>query len=73
MFARRALFLISGLTAASLVTTPAEAQRRGGGQEGDSAQAPTLASSAGSLRWRSIGPAVISGRISDLAIHPTKL
>ena len=44
----------------------------GGGEDDDSTSAPTLASAARSLRWRSIGPALISGRISDLAIHPTK-
>src|SRR5690349_15083952 len=30
-----------------------------------------LASLVGSLRWRSIGPALTSGRISDVAVHPT--
>ncbi|MBM3907899.1 MAG: glycosyl hydrolase [Gemmatimonadetes bacterium] len=35
-----------------------------------SAQAPTAATAAASLTWRGIGPAVMSGRISDLAVHP---
>jgi len=36
----------------------------------DTARTP-LASAVSGLRLRSIGPAVLSGRISDLAVHPT--
>ena len=76
MLSRRSPFLIKAIVivTALTLTTPAMAQRRGGGsgEDDDSTGAPTLASAARSLRWRSIGPAVISGRISDLAIHPTK-
>ena len=69
MLARRFSILAGFATLLCLtLTTPALAQR--GEERGDSA--PTLASAARSLRWRSIGPAVVSGRISDLAIHPTR-
>ncbi len=77
MLARRSPFPANGLaivTALILTTaSPTVAQRPGSGgrgQDGDSV--PTLASAARSLRWRSVGPALISGRISDLAIHPTR-
>ena len=82
MLSRRALFLYKrflvhavAIVTTATIYTPLQAQRGGGGGgggRGDSASAPTLASAARTLRWRSIGPAVISGRISDLAIHPTK-
>jgi photosystem II stability/assembly factor-like uncharacterized protein len=55
---------ITGLTIT--VTTLAHAQ----GTEEDGAS--TLAEAARTLEWRPIGPAVISGRVSNLAIHPTK-
>ncbi|NNM33013.1 MAG: glycosyl hydrolase, partial [Gemmatimonadetes bacterium] len=72
MTERRSLFAVAGVAlAASLIpTAPAHAQRPGGGGNGD--DAPTLAAAARSLSWRSVGPALISGRISDLAIHPTQ-
>jgi len=70
MLARRFSILAGIATLLCLtLTTPALAQR---GEERDDDSAPTLASAADSLRWRSIGPAVVSGRISDLAIHPTR-
>jgi photosystem II stability/assembly factor-like uncharacterized protein len=56
------------------VVIPAEAQRgrRGGQSDSDSgSQRDPLASAIGAVRFRSIGPAVVSGRISDIAIHPT--
>ena len=74
MLARRPQILEIGtaIVTALVLTTPVLAQR-GGGDQGDGGDsAPTLASAARSLRWRSIGPAIISGRVSDLAIHPTR-
>jgi len=63
-----------GLTmAAPSVASELLAQRgRGGqGEESDTGSArDPLTAAVGGLRFRSIGPAVISGRISDLAIHP---
>ncbi|MHB0949579.1 MAG: VPS10 domain-containing protein [Gemmatimonadaceae bacterium] len=38
---------------------------------GDSARGDSARSPYGGFRFRSIGPAMISGRISDLAVHPT--
>jgi hypothetical protein len=55
------------------VTTTAAYAQRGGGEEGDSAaggERDPLASAIGALRFRAIGPAVVSGRISDLAVDP---
>jgi len=65
------------------VLTPrgAVAQRRGGqggppaaqvGARGDSTrQRDPLGAALAGLRLRSIGPAVVSGRIGDIAVHPT--
>lgn len=75
MLARRSPFLTSGIAfvTALTLTSPTVAQRPdSGGEDEDGDSVPTLASAARSLRWRSVGPALISGRISDLAIHPTK-
>ncbi|HWP37712.1 MAG TPA: hypothetical protein VNL18_09215 [Gemmatimonadales bacterium] len=68
-----------GATAVALVTvlfpvTAAAQQRRAAASTpvqaiGDSARDPLAAAVAG-LRFRSIGPALLSGRISDLAVHP---
>jgi photosystem II stability/assembly factor-like uncharacterized protein len=70
MLSRPASVLIAALTGLFTLTGVIPAQSQGTGEDGTSA--PTLASAARSLEWRSIGPAVISGRISDLAIHPTQ-
>jgi photosystem II stability/assembly factor-like uncharacterized protein len=67
------------LLAAALTPGSAFAQRpgrgRGGppGAQGDSARGPRdpLGAAVGGLRLRSIGPAVISGRIGDVAVDPT--
>ena len=74
MLACRIPIRTAGIAVVSALTliTPALAQRPGGGPGGEGDDAPTLASASRSLRWRSVGPALISGRISDLAIHPTK-
>ena len=72
MLARRPRILATGtaIVAALMLTTPVLAQRGGQEQSDGGDSAPDLASTARSLAWRSIGSAVISGRISDLAIHP---
>jgi len=50
----------------------AGAASRGAGQAAPSDSAPDrLASAARGLRLRSIGPALLSGRVSDIAVHPT--
>ncbi len=52
---------------------PVDAQRgQPGGQEDSESngQRDPLASAIGAVRFRSIGPAVVSGRISDIAVHP---
>ena len=38
---------------------------------GAAAQTPSAPSAAASLTWRGIGPALMSGRIADVAVHPT--
>src|SRR5688572_16339339 len=62
--------------AAALVAMPAFAQSTARSSASPSATAPAadttkLASLVGSLRFRSIGPALTSGRISDVAVDPT--
>ena len=61
--------------AAAVVAMPAFAQSTSR-SSAPAAAAPAadttkLASLAGSLRFRSIGPALTSGRISDVAVDPT--
>src|SRR3990172_2667921 len=61
--------------AAGAVPTTAHAQRRSGGAATPPSPSDSgsdhLASAARGLHLRSIGPALISGRVSDLAVHPT--
>ena len=70
MIARRFVTLANGVAilAALSLPFPSLAQRAGG----DDGETPSLASASRSLSWRLVGPALISGRISDLAIHPTR-
>jgi photosystem II stability/assembly factor-like uncharacterized protein len=69
------VFLLATVLAASTIGVPQTAiAQRDRGAESDpdtSDQRDPLATAVGGLRFRSIGPAVISGRISDLAVHPT--
>jgi photosystem II stability/assembly factor-like uncharacterized protein len=59
----------------AFLTATAEAQQRRAASSapaqatGDSARDP-LGTAVGGLRFRAIGPALLSGRISDLAVHP---
>jgi photosystem II stability/assembly factor-like uncharacterized protein len=74
-----ATFLAAGAIVLADVSTPqmalAQRGRGGGGRPGagqDSAGGPGgFASAVRAMRLRLIGPAVISGRISDVAVHPT--
>ncbi len=62
------------VTAAAFSTERVAAQRgqgSGQGEEESDRERDPLAGAIGSLRFRLIGPAVISGRISDVAVHPT--
>jgi photosystem II stability/assembly factor-like uncharacterized protein len=63
---------LTALVCPMLVPDAAAAQRGRGDQAGstEDRQRDSLQVAAGALRFRSIGPAVISGRISDLAIQP---
>ena len=72
MPSRRARFSLFAITllVALVSVAPIDAQRNRGGSDSEQERDP-LTSAVGALRFRSIGPAVISGRISDLAIHPT--
>jgi photosystem II stability/assembly factor-like uncharacterized protein len=70
------LVLPVALAVAAVVSvSPVTAQgRRPGGAPaggGDTTRRDPFASAVGGLRLRSIGPATISGRIGDLAVHPT--
>ncbi len=72
-FGKLSLFsLVAGLLFASL-PGQADAQRSSEGVEQEEEDAPpTLnAGLVSGLRWRSIGPAMSSGRIADIAIDPT--
>jgi len=77
MSLRRATFLTAiatGLVVAAALPQTLYAQRGrggGGGAGADSTQRDPLERAVGALRLRSIGPAVISGRISDIAVDPT--
>jgi photosystem II stability/assembly factor-like uncharacterized protein len=62
------LFALNLALVGGLFTSPASTLA----QETEAADQSSLAAAVDSLHWRSIGPAVISGRISDLAIHPTR-
>jgi photosystem II stability/assembly factor-like uncharacterized protein len=66
---RAALGLVALTTHALLAvaTPPAHAQRPAARA---AAASDTTGPSLAGLRWRGIGPAMMSGRISDLAIHP---
>ena len=72
MPSRRTRFtmFLATLMVVLISTTPVDGQRNRGGSDSEQERNP-LTSAVGALRFRSIGPAVISGRISDLAIHPT--
>ncbi len=78
MSSRRVVFATILATLAMALTTltpsPVEAQRgrRGeGGDDADSTSRSPLERAVRGLSLRSIGPAVVSGRISDIAIHPS--
>ncbi|NIM51273.1 MAG: glycosyl hydrolase, partial [Gemmatimonadales bacterium] len=68
--------ILTTVAVASTLINPniAQAQRgRGGAAQSDTGdQRDPLAAAVRGLRFRSIGPAVISGRISDLAVHKDK-
>ncbi len=69
---KASVIILATCVVALATLAPTTRAQRGGGAEGESdRQRDPLASAVGALRFRSIGPAVISGRISDLAIHPT--
>src|SRR5688500_9337040 len=55
------------------VSAPARAQARQGAAASAAASTDSglTASVVGGLRFRSIGPALTSGRIGDIAVHPT--
>jgi len=68
------LALSAAILLSTVLTGGADAQRgRRGGSSGtdDRSQRDPLASAIGAVRFRSIGPAVVSGRISDIAVDPT--
>ena len=70
-------FLATAAVVLGTLSVPqaASAQRRdrrdAEGAESDSSKGDPLTRAVRGLQLRSIGPAVVSGRISDLAIHPT--
>jgi photosystem II stability/assembly factor-like uncharacterized protein len=65
-----AAFVVSSAIAVPQAT--AQGRRPGGAAaSGDTTRRDPFTAAVGGLRLRSIGPATISGRISDLAVHPT--
>ena len=65
--------LFAAILAILTAANPTDGQRERGGRSNTESDGhrDLLTSAVGALRFRSIGPAVVSGRISDLAIHPT--
>jgi len=64
----------AAVMAVAILAPQAAAQGRGRGgppAAGDSARRDPFGSALGGLRLRAIGPATISGRIGDIAVHPT--
>lgn len=68
----RTLFLavVAAVSAIAAAFPTAGYAQRGRGGESDSTARDPLERAVGALRLRSIGPAVISGRISDIAVDP---
>ncbi len=67
------LFVTLAAVLALALTPAAGLAQRGGGEDADSAeQRDPLTRALGGLTLRSIGPAVISGRISDVAVDPKR-
>jgi photosystem II stability/assembly factor-like uncharacterized protein len=68
-----AILLCLALTAFLAVPGPAQSKRAAKAAKGAPAPQPRLTSELLSgLAFRNIGPAIMSGRISDVAIHPKK-
>ena len=67
MLARR---LLLTLAAISFVVQSVDAQRAGGAPAQPAMPTPTAADPFAALAFRSVGPAVTSGRIADVAIDP---
>ncbi|MEW5918233.1 MAG: glycosyl hydrolase, partial [Gemmatimonadota bacterium] len=68
--ARRAVYAVAALI---LVTAPSEAQQRGraqGGAADTTRRAEFMTETFSGIRARAIGPAVTSGRVMSLAVHP---
>jgi photosystem II stability/assembly factor-like uncharacterized protein len=66
------LFALVVMILAPLTSVDAQRGRSSGQGDTDSErQRDPLESAIGAVRFRSIGPAVVSGRISDIAVHPT--
>ena len=68
----RQLVLLAALSAALPVASPAQANQaaRGATAGTDTARGSDLGSKIAGLRMRSVGPAITSGRIADVAVHP---
>jgi photosystem II stability/assembly factor-like uncharacterized protein len=74
----RSAFVFPLIAVTLAAPAPSHAQGRGGrgtaaptGAAADTSKKDPLTSALGGLRFRNIGPGVISGRILDLAVHPT--
>jgi photosystem II stability/assembly factor-like uncharacterized protein len=63
-------FPVAILMAAVIAPDAAAQGRRGGQASGDTARRDPFTAAVGGLRFRSVGPAAISGRISDVAVAP---
>jgi len=67
----RLVLLVSVILPVAVVAQQRPPQRAApGAAPADTARSP-LASAVSGLRLRSIGPALLSGRVSDVAVHPT--
>jgi photosystem II stability/assembly factor-like uncharacterized protein len=62
--------LVSSLVLLVLLTDPAAAAKKAKSDEAEKDQGPLSAKTFAGLKLRSIGPAITSGRIGDIAVHP---
>ena len=62
--------LVSLLALFVLLIDPAAAAKKAKSDEAEKDQGPLSAKTFAGLKLRSIGPAITSGRIGDIAVHP---
>jgi len=64
------IMVLTAVLALSVVPTEAQKKSKNDGKDTKEAKDPISDISLGSFRFRSVGPALTSGRISDIAVNP---